>query len=200
MRRRGLIAAVAGVLLGTLLAVTAVRWWLHRPRREPAAAATPHVEAGAPVPHVAVTLFDPAPDTDALAPVQREIPKVTDRSEHARLVVEAALERAALPAIGLWPTGTVLRTCFLAPDGEVIVDVTGLPPGGLGGGTTAERLAIQALVSAVRANIPGVTSVRLLLDGHPADALATHVDLRGPLAADRESVRRAERAAAPPAP
>lgn len=189
MKHRGILVAVVGVLIGTLLAGAGVRWWMARARRPAPVTTAPHVDGGAPIPHVAVTLFDPAPDSDDLAPVQQEIPKVTDRSDHARLVVEAALERAVLPAVGLWPVGSLLRTCFLTPGGDVIIDLTGLPPQGLGGGTTAERLAVQALVSAVRTNIPGATSVRFLVDGQPATALGAHVDLRGPLAADRDTLR-----------
>jgi hypothetical protein len=66
----------------------------------------------------------------------------------------------------------------------VIVDLTGLPADGLGGGTTGERLAVQALAGAIRTNIPGATSLLLLVDGQQAATLAGHVDLRAPLALD----------------
>ena len=46
-----------------------------------------------------------------------------------RLVVETALERASSAEVGLWPDGTVLRTCYHTGGGEVFIDLAGLPPG-----------------------------------------------------------------------
>jgi hypothetical protein len=181
--RSGVAVAVAGVAVGVVLAGLAVWWAPAGAPDEPTGASAARPAAGPPIPHVGITLFDPSPDADTLAPVRREIPVSPNAVDHGRLVVEAALERGVLPSVGLWPPGTVLRTYFVTPAGDVIVDLTGLPADGLGGGTTAERLAVLALVSAVRANIPGASSVRLLVDGQPASALAAHLDLRGPLAA-----------------
>lgn len=183
MTRGGVAVAAAGVVFGTALAGLGV-WWASGPAPdEPPAAVAARPAAGPPLPHVGITLFDPSPDADTLAPVRREIPVSPNAVDHGRLVVEAALERGVLPSVGLWPPGTMLRTYFVTPAGGVIIDLTGLPAGGLGGGTTAERLAVLALVSAVRANIPGASSVRLLVDGQPAATLAAHLDLRSPLAA-----------------
>jgi hypothetical protein len=46
----------------------------------------------------------------------------------------------------------------------------------------SEILTVYAIVSSVTANLPAVTSVQILIDGHEADTLAGHVDLRRPLA------------------
>ncbi|MGE0393732.1 MAG: GerMN domain-containing protein [Vicinamibacterales bacterium] len=183
MTRRGVFVAAMGVLLGAVLAGLG-SWWAarrpHEPRRD---APAPTPSARAPIPHVAITLFDPSPDADTLVPVQIEIPASPNAIDHGRLVVEAALERATRPAVALWPPGTTLRTWFVTPGGGAIIDLTGLPADGLGGGTTAERLAVLALVAAVRANVPGASSVRLLVEGQVSSTLAGHLDLRAPLAA-----------------
>ena len=96
---------------------------------------------------------------------------------------------SALAIMRLLPAGTALRTFFLTPQGEAIIDLTGLPPAGLGGSTTGERLAVQALVSAVAANVRSARSVRFLLDGHVPAAMSGHLDLRNALAADRQALR-----------
>lgn len=190
MRLDGWVAAVAGILLGTAAAGAGIWWW--GARRVPAAPRTEvaRVDAGAPVPHVGITLFDPASSDDTLIPVARELPTGLNAADHGRLVAEAAVERAASPEVGLLPAGTALRTFFLTTSGEAVLDLTGLPASGLGGGTTAERMAIQSLVSAVAANIPAARSVRILVNGRVADLAAGHLDLRGSIAADREGYRR----------
>ena len=189
MRVDGWVAAVLGTTLGIAMAGAGVWWWAVR---QPPAA-PPHqptrVDAGAPVPHVGVTLFDPSPDDDVLTPIQQEIPAGLNPSDQGRLVMDAAIERAASLAVGLLPAGTALRTFFLTPQGEAVIDLTGLSPAGLGGGTTGERLAVQALVSAVAANVRSARSVRFLLDGHVPAAMTGHLDLRNALAADRQALR-----------
>lgn len=189
-RTAAIAAAIAGLLAGTLLAGAGVYWWNRRHAPPPVAAhVAPRIATGTPVPHVPVTLFDPADDGVTLAPVLQQIPASPSATDHARTVVETAIERGARPDVGLWPAGTVLRAYLAGADGEILVDLTGLPGGTLGGGSTAERLAIGSLVSAIAANVPGATRVRLLVDGHAAATLAAHVDARTGFAADRQALR-----------
>ena len=174
-------------LIGTALAGLGVLWLSRGPAgTEPGAwagSSAPSSATTVPVPHVEITLFDPSGNDDTLVPIRAEIPQSPNATDHGRLVVEAALERAASPDVGLWPPGIALRTYYAAAGGEVIVDLTGMPARGLGGGTTAERLALQSLLSAIHANVPGASSVRLLVEGQVASMPDTHLDLREPLAA-----------------
>jgi len=57
------------------------------------------------------------------------------------------------------------------------------------GGSTNELLTIYALVNTVTANISSVERVQILIDGHQADTLAGHVDLRRPFERDASLVR-----------
>ncbi len=179
--------AVAGVVAGTVLAGAGVSWWSHRSQPAPARPAPPPV-AAPPAPHATITLFDPSDDGQDLTPVEQEIPAGSSPEDQARLVVEAAIERGALPDVGLWPPGTALRTYFSGTSGETVVDLAGLSTRGLGGGSTTERLAVSALLRAIAVNVPHVTSVRLLVDGQDPSAFG-HLDARRGFAADRQGLR-----------
>jgi hypothetical protein len=183
-------AGVTGAMLGVALAGGGVMWWSLRPvPMVEAPNATAHAALVTPVPHVAITLFDPSFDDDVLVAVRWEIPGVSAPVEHARLVVEAALERATSAEVALIPAGVMLKTIFLTDQGEAVLNLTGLPPTGWGAGFTTERLAVHSLISAITANVPSTTAVRLLLNGQPLETAGGHLDLRGPLTADREALR-----------
>lgn len=189
MRINGWVAAALGIVLAVAMASAGVWWWgLRRPLGEPRSQPA-RVEAAATVPHVGITLFDPSPDDDTLTPIRQEVPQGLNPADHGRLVAEAAVERAASLEVGLLPAGTALRTFFLTAQGEAILDLTGLPAAGLAAGTTGERLAVHALVSAVAANVPSARSVRLLGDGQALLSIGGHLDVRSPLAADRQTLR-----------
>lgn len=194
MTRAGIALAVVGIALGAGLGALGV-WWWSAPRATVTPQADARPEARPDVAHVPITLFDLSSDGTELNAVRREIPQSPNAAEHARLVVETALERVSAAEVGLWPGGTALRTCYLNGSGDVFIDLAGLPPGGLGGGTATERLALQAIVSAVATNVPGAATVRFLVEGAPATHLAAHVDLRGALAADAHALRPAPLAA-----
>ena len=49
------------------------------------------------------------------------------------------------------------------------------------GGALDELFTIYAIVNALTVNLPAITRVQILIDGHEVDTLAGHVDLRHPL-------------------
>jgi hypothetical protein len=185
MTRRAVVAIAGAVAMVGLLAwgLTVSLERVMRPDIRPAetAAAAPDREPP-PVRHITATLFFGSSDAQHLVPVQREVPFGEGPVEQGRQIVIAQLEADAEPPnLRVVPTGATLRGFYISERGEAFVDlgpeiVTAHP-----GGSAAELLTVYAIVNAVTANLPAVTTVQLLVGGNEVDTLAGHVDIRRPL-------------------
>jgi spore germination protein GerM len=100
--------------------------------------------------------------------------------EQAKRILEAQLSAPPSPLASPIPPGTKLRTVFLTKN-DVYIDLSGELQRNHPGGTTSEILTVYALVSALTANLPALTTVQILVDGKEVDTLAGHLDLRRPL-------------------
>jgi hypothetical protein len=96
------------------------------------------------------------------------------------MVVRELMKGPAMPAsLRLFPADTVVRGAYLLPGGTVIVDLGGPTlTQGWGTGTHQELMAVYSLVHTVTANFPAeAKSVRVLINGTPAETLGGHVAL-----------------------
>lgn len=166
-------AALGG---GTWLTVRA----LNRPAATPAAAATAARPPEA-ARRIKATLFYVAADGRRLAAAERDVLHAEGVPEQARRIVEALLEPAPDGLSSAIPAGTALRGVYLGDRGDAYVDFTGSLRTNHPGGSDSEILTVYAIVSALTANLPAITSVQILIEGHEVDTLAGHVDLRRPL-------------------
>jgi len=142
----------------------------------------PENRAAAPVRHITATLFFGTSDARHLAAAQREVPFGEGAVEQGRQIVLAQLEaEAQAPMLRVVPPGATLRSFYVSERGEAFVDLGPEILAAHPGGTTAEQLTVFAIVNAVTANLPAVTTVQLLVDGKEVDTLAGHVDIRRPL-------------------
>jgi len=164
-------AAVGG---GTWLTVRA----LNRPAPTPAATAPRPPEAAR---RIKATLFYVAADGRRLAAAERDVLYAEGVPEQARRIVEALLEPAPEGLSSAIPAGTALRGVYIGDRGDAYVDFTGSLRTNHPGGSDSEILTVYAIVSALTANLPAITSVQILIEGHEVDTLAGHVDLRRPL-------------------
>jgi len=94
------------------------------------------------------------------------------------------------------PPDTTLRQVYVLDDGTAWVDFSAELRTGIGGGSTAERLAVYAVVDSVVLNVPEIGRVGILIDGNPVTTLNGHLDLRRPLVPDRTLLTGAEVAGA----
>jgi hypothetical protein len=200
LTRRGALVAsaivVASALLVWLLFIAAPRWW--GTPQSPAASA-PAEASGAPAAtrHIKVTLFYLAEDGLQLQPTERDVPYGEGTLEQARRIVEAQLAPAPEPLTSTIPASTALRDVFLGAHGEAYVDLSPQVSSGHPGGTLNEILTVYTIVHALTANLPAISAVQILVNGHAVDTLAGHVDLRRPLPPNLRWIRGA---AAPDAP
>ena len=198
--RRGLWTMVgiglALVGLGVWLVVAKLPRLLQTPSSgAPAAASAPASTSASPTSDsrkIHATLFYVASSGNELVPVSHEVPYGSTPSEQARRIIEAQLLAPPEGLLSAIPSGTILRTIYLTPNGQAYLDFSPEITTHHTGGSLDEILAVYAIVDALTVNLADVTSVQILVDGKEVDTLAGHVDLRTPLTRSLKWVRKGQ--------
>jgi spore germination protein GerM len=141
---------------------------------------------------IQATLFYVTEDGAELMPVGREVLYGASPSEQAKYIVEAQVAAPPGGMVSAIAANTKVRSVFLGSKGDAYVDLGAEAATSHTGGSLNEALAVFAIVNALSANLQGVTSVQILVDGKEVDTLAGHVDLRQPLARAAKWVRKAQ--------
>ena len=187
---RVLLLGAGAALVGVLI------WWtigggLERvteaPPESPEAAVEMAMSPG--VARIAATLFFTSTDGLALVPVLQEVALAEGLVPQGRAILAAQLQTPPPPYGSVIPAGTQLRAFYVTERGDAFVDLSFEPSARHMGGTSAELLAVYAIVHAVTANLATIQRVQILIDGREADTWAGHVDLRRPLESDMSLVR-----------
>lgn len=181
----GLVTLTASV--GWVLFVGLPRWTrpvpppddlpVDRAPEPPPVAATPRIKA---------RLFYLTADGMRLQPSEQEVEFGATATAQARRLIEAQLQAPPPTLTSAVPAGTTLKELFLTDRGEAYVDLSAELSKNHTGGSLDEILTVYTLVSALTENLPTITRVQILIDGHEVDTLAGHVDLRRPLARTTE--------------
>ena len=188
MTGRGLVRLAAGTVLSSLVVIGCGNAGdSGAPSSPPLAATDPAMSAE--VPRIAATLYFASPDGRALVPVLREVPLAEGVVPQGREILAAQLQPPPPPYGAVMPAGTQLRAFHVTERGDAFVDLSFDADARHVGGTSAELLAVYAIVHAVTANLTTIQRVQILIDGREADTLAGHVDLRRPLEPDMSRVR-----------
>jgi hypothetical protein len=174
-----LAIGAAALLLGVWLVSTGLPAWLTRPD---AGAATGDATGGAAESRrIQATLFYVADDGTTLVPTSRNVVYGATPVEQARRLIEAQVADAPTGLVSPIPSGTTVRAVFLTDAKEAYVDLGGTIVSGHSGGSLDEALTVYAIVNALTVNLPEVTAVQILIEGHEVDSLRGHIDLRAPL-------------------
>jgi hypothetical protein len=189
--------AAALLLLVLALAVGALILWTRggpvlsgrrRPRLflrvTPAPAPPPALTPGAapvtPLETVRLTLFFPGLEDGKLRPEERDIPKPNGAGAALKAIFNELQRGPTRPdLVAPLPPKLQLRNAFLLPEGEVVLDLA--VDSGLSFGSEEELTIVAALVDTVFQNVADTRSVRILVNGEPAESLGGHVDLTRPL-------------------
>lgn len=75
--------------------------------------------------------------------------------------------------------GAEIRQVFLVDPGLAVIDVNSAFVQGQVSGVLAEELTIASLIQTLATNMPGLTRVKILVDGEEQQTLAGHADLTG---------------------
>lgn len=154
--------------------------------REHAALTTPPVEAVPPVvlpkagPTENATLWVADDNPGVLRAQSSAIPLTSGRQQKARQILRALMSIYTSPnSAHPLHAGAEIRAVYLVTPGVAVIDVNSAFAEGQTSGVLAEELTIASLVQSLTANIPGITDIKILVDGKEKDTLAGHADLSG---------------------
>jgi hypothetical protein len=148
-------------------------------------------------PPTAVTLLIPNDADNSLQESPRSLPLPQDDSARARVLLETLLEsfrepNSTHPIAGAGASsgtrGPDIDEVFLMPlpqsrDGTpnsgkmAVVNFSASFAQSHPSGIEPETLTLLSIIGTLHANLPAITEVRFLVDGHPRDTLAGHADL-----------------------
>jgi len=176
---RHLIIGVA-VLLAITLGMSLYVWRMRGrvDRSEDSAANTQPVAP--PVSGVTeqATLYVAYDDAGVLRPKPVRIPLPAGRQERAaemlRALLTLYLDKFSPHALG---AGSEIRDVYLVDPGLAVIDLNAAFADGHRSGVLVEELTVVSLVQTLSANIPGITRVKILVEGKERDTLAGHADL-----------------------
>jgi Sporulation and spore germination len=125
-----------------------------------------------------VTLYVAYDDTGALRPSSLRIPLPAGRQERAaeilRALIKLYLDKSSPHRLG---AGSEIRDVYLVDPGLAVIDLNAAFADNHRSGVLVEELTVVSLIQTLSANVPGITRVKILVEGNQRDTLAGHADL-----------------------
>ncbi|MGA8151118.1 MAG: GerMN domain-containing protein [Terriglobales bacterium] len=147
-------------------------------RQETAAAGTQPVAPPVSGPTEQVTLYVAYDQDGSLRAQSTRIPLPAGRQERAeellRALVNIYLGNPSPHPLG---PGSEVRDVYLVDPGLAVIDLNGAFAQGHRSGVLVEELTLASLIQTLSANIPGVTRVKILVEGKERESLAGHAAL-----------------------
>jgi sporulation and spore germination protein len=172
------MAVMTAIVLGMCVYVWRMRRGVEQ--TESAPVYTRPVAAPVSGPTEQVTLFVAYDDPGALRTQAARIPLPAGRQERAQELLHALLDlyldRSSSHPLG---PGAEIRDVYLVDPGLAVIDTNAAFANGHRSGILVEELTVASMVQTLSSNIPGITRVKILVDGKSRDTLAGHADLSG---------------------
>jgi hypothetical protein len=125
-----------------------------------------------------VTLYVAYDDIGVLRAETFRIPLPEGRQQRSeellRALLNVYLDKSSPHSLG---AGSEVRNVYLVDPGLAVIDLNDAFANGHRSGILVEDLTVASLVQTLSANIPGITRVKILVDGKERDTLAGHADL-----------------------
>jgi len=169
-----------GVLLGAALGLSLYAWHVRKTVVRTPVAALDTTPLAPPVsgPMERVILFIAHDEDGTLRPESAQIPMPSDRQQRAeellRTLVSRYLEKNSTHRLG---AGAEVRSVFLVDPGGAVIDLNSAFADTHRSGVLVEVLTVASLIHTIAANVPGISKVRILIDGKERETLAGHADL-----------------------
>jgi len=176
---RHLIIAVAILLAVTLgMGFYVLRMRAHVDRTEVSASNTQPVAPPVSGSSEQAILYVAYDDAGVLRPKAVRITLPTGRQERAAEILRALLtlylDKFSPHPLG---PGSDIRDVYLVDPGLAVIDLNTAFADGHRSGVLVEELSVVSLVQTLSANIPGITRVKILVEGNERETLAGHADL-----------------------
>ena len=129
-------------------------------------------------PRELVNLYVAYDDPGTLRSQPTTVPLPTERQQRAQELLRALMSvyLAKSSPHPLAPEADI-RSVYLIDPGIAVIDVNSAFADGHRSGVLVEELTIASLVQTVAENIPGITKVKILVEGKERDTLSGHADL-----------------------
>jgi len=169
-----------GVLLGAALGLSLYAWHVRKTVAPTPVAALDATPLAPPVsgPMERVILFIAHDEDGTLRPESAQIPMPSDRQQRAeellRTLVSRYLEKNSTHRLG---AGAEVRSVFLVDPGGAVIDLNSAFADTHRSGVLVEVLTVASLIHTIAANVPGISKVKILIDGKERETLAGHADL-----------------------
>jgi spore germination protein GerM len=125
-----------------------------------------------------VTLYVAYDDPGTIRATAAQIPLPSGRQQRAeellRALMNLYLDRSSAHPL---PPGAEIRSVYLIDPGVAVIDTNAAFADGHRSGVLVEELTVASLIQTLSANIPGITRIRILVDGKQRETLAGHADL-----------------------
>jgi hypothetical protein len=125
-----------------------------------------------------VTLYVAYDDAGVLRPQQVHVQLPAGRQERAaellRDLLTLYLDKSSPHPLG---AGSEIRDVYLVDPGLAVIDLNAAFADNHRSGVLVEELTVVSLIQTLSANIPGITRVKILVEGNERDTLAGHADL-----------------------
>jgi spore germination protein GerM len=125
-----------------------------------------------------VTLYVAYDDAGVLRPKAVRVTLPTGRQERAAEILRALLtlylDKFSPHPLG---PGSEIRDVYLVDPGLAVIDLNAAFADNHRSGVLVEELSVVSLVQTLSANIPGITRVKILVEGNERETLAGHADL-----------------------
>jgi hypothetical protein len=169
-----------GLLLAAVLGMGAYLYILRRTEKAGARSVPDTRPISAPVagPASRVTLYLAYDDPGVVRPEEVSIALPPDPGQRGREILHTLIgEYVKRPSAHELAAGADVKDVFLVGANTAVVDTTPAFADGHPSGILVETLTVASLVKTLTANVPGITRVKILVDGKERETLAGHADL-----------------------
>jgi|SRR5579864_1143585 len=125
-----------------------------------------------------VTVWVARDDSGTLIPQSIVVPSSPEKQQRAEELLRGLLDfyvsKNSPHPLG---AGAEIHDVYLVDPGLAVIDLNAAFADEHASGVLAEELTVVSMIQTLAANIPGLTRVKILVDGKDRDTLAGHVDL-----------------------